>query len=129
MKNTVNIQASYEMKIKKSRFIGQLQYVEDLESAREFIKEIKKLHKQANHNCSAYIIGDTYFCSDDREPSGSAGRPILNMLRRYKMNNVVLVVTRYFGGVELGIRGLIEAYGETAAGTIREAEKLTRIDN
>ncbi|MCL2065116.1 MAG: YigZ family protein [Candidatus Cloacimonetes bacterium] len=112
--------AIYKLKIKKSLFIGHIKYVEDTESARIFIREVKKRHKQANHNCSAYIIGETFFSSDDREPSGTAGRPILNMLKKYNMTNVVLVVTRYFGGVELGIRGLIVAYGEVAEGTINE---------
>ena len=120
MKDTnINI-VKYELKIKKSLFIGHLKYVNDLESARDFIREIKKQHKQANHNCFAYVIGDNFYSSDDREPSGSAGRPILNMIRRHNLTNVVIVVTRYFGGVELGIRGLIEAYGNVAEGTIRE---------
>ena len=118
MKYTINTKAKYEVKIRKSLFIGYLNHVEDAESARNFIREIKKQHKQANHNCSAYIIGDTCFSSDDREPRGSAGKPILNMLRRHELTNVVIVVTRYFGGVELGIRGLIEAYGEVAEQTI-----------
>ena len=118
MKVTVKSQGIYELKIKKSLFIGHIKHVTDTESARDFIREIKKQHKQANHNCSAYIVGDTCFSSDDREPSGSAGKPILNMMRRHNLTNVVIVVTRYFGGVELGIRGLIEAYGAAAEGTI-----------
>jgi len=121
--HAIEKQMKYEIKIKKSLFIGYLKHVNDAEAARNFIREIKKLHKQANHNCSAYIVGNICFSSDDREPRGSAGRPILNMLRRYEMTNVVLVVTRYFGGVELGIRGLIEAYGKVAEETIRAIEK------
>ena len=119
MKQTIITPVKYELKIKKSLFIGHIKHVTDPESARDYIREIKKTHKQANHNCSAYIIGETCFSSDDREPRGTAGRPILNMLKRYEMTNVVIVVTRYFGGVELGIRGLIEAYGKVAEETIK----------
>ena len=124
MKYTIKTTAKFEMKIKKSLFIGHLKQVNDAESAREFIREIKRLHKQANHNCSAYVIGETCFSSDDREPRGSAGKPILNMLKRHELTSVCLVVTRYFGGVKLGKSGLIEAYGEVAEGTILKCEKI-----
>ena len=131
MKYTIKNDLIYEEKIKKSLFIGHLRYVSDTESARAFIQEISKLHPQANHNCPAYIIGkngEIAFSSDDREPSGTAGKPLLNMLQRHELTNVAIVVTRYFGGVELGIRGLIEAYGGVAERTILSGEKVQMID-
>ncbi|MCF7911928.1 MAG: YigZ family protein [Candidatus Cloacimonetes bacterium] len=102
-----------EIKIKRSRFIAHLHYCETLISAKEFITEISKEYHTANHNCWAYIVGnkaENEHCSDAGEPSGSAGKPMLNALKKHQMTNIVAVVTRYFGGVKLGIRGLIDAY-------------------
>jgi putative IMPACT (imprinted ancient) family translation regulator len=96
-----------------------------------FFQEINKLHSQASHNCPAYILGkkgETTFCSDNQEPSGTAGKPILNMLQRHNLTNVAIVVTRYYGGVKLGVRGLIEAYGGVAEKTILTGEKTPVID-
>ena len=121
----------YEEKIKKSLFIGSLKHVTDMESARVFVTEISKIYPQANHYCPACILGkngETCFCTDDREPSGTAGKPILNMLVKHELTNVVLVVTRYFGGIELGIRGLIEAYRGVAEKTILKGKKEPVID-
>jgi uncharacterized YigZ family protein len=104
-----------EIKIKRSVFIAHLRYVETIRQAKDFIAEISTEHKTANHNCWAYIVGekgDTYHSSDAGEPGGTAGQPMLNALKKHNMTNVAAVVTRYFGGVKLGIRGLIEAYGQ-----------------
>ncbi|MFO7896110.1 MAG: YigZ family protein [Candidatus Cloacimonadales bacterium] len=118
-----------ELKIKRSRFIAHLAYAEDIETAKAFIAEISEQHKTANHNCWAYIVGEqaeVFHASDAGEPSGTAGQPMLNMLKKYEMTNIVAVVTRYFGGVKLGIRGLIEAYGSSVEAVIT-AQKLAKL--
>ncbi len=98
---------------KKSRFIATILPVETENSALEFIEQIKKKHWNAAHNCSAYVIGlrdEIQRCSDDGEPSKTAGRPILDVLLGEGIHNVVVVVTRYFGGTLLGTGGLVRAY-------------------
>ena len=120
-----------EIKIKRSTFIGNLLYAATAEEAKAYISSISSRHKTANHCCWAYVVGDkgqTYHSSDAGEPSGTAGKPMLNMLLKHKMTNVVAVVTRYFGGVKLGIRGLIHAYSETVETAINESplKKLVR---
>ncbi|MBE5898926.1 MAG: YigZ family protein [Lachnospiraceae bacterium] len=100
-----------EIVVKKSRFIAELKYVETEEEATTFIKEKKKQYHDARHNCSCYIIGEELKkSSDDGEPSGTAGRPMLEVLEGKDLINVVAVVTRYFGGVLLGTGGLVRAY-------------------
>ncbi len=113
-----------ETKIKRSRFIAHLHYVESMKEAKDYISKISVEHKTANHNCWAYIVGDrgeTFHSSDAGEPSGTAGQPMLNALKKHNMTNIVTVVTRYFGGVKLGIRGLIEAYGQSVGNAIAKA--------
>lgn len=123
-----------ELKIKRSTFIAHLHYVQTMQEAKEYISNIADEHKTANHNCWAYIVGEkgeTFHSSDAGEPSGTAGQPMLNALKKHEMTNVVAVVTRYFGGVKLGIRGLIEAYGETveAAIDISPLKKLLKLSS
>jgi uncharacterized YigZ family protein len=114
---------TWEQKIERSLFIGQAAPVTDPEAAQAFINRIKtEIHPQATHNCFAYRIGLgehplTYY-SDQGEPSGTAGRPILNALLQQELTNTVVVVTRYYGGKKLGIRGLIDAYHSTARETL-----------
>lgn len=111
---TIKENGSHEIEIKKSRFICHLSRTETEEEAIKFIESIKKEHPKANHNCSAYILGERQEfqrAHDDGEPSGTAGVPMLEMLKKRKLNNVTAVVTRYFGGVKLGGGGLIRAYG------------------
>lgn len=106
-----------EIIINKSKFIGYAKNCESEEKAREFISEINKKHYDATHNCYAYIIGDNkniMKCSDDGEPSGTAGVPILETLKKEDLTNTCIVVTRYFGGVKLGAGGLIRAYTQGA---------------
>ncbi len=113
-----------ETKIKRSIFIAHLHYAQTMKEAKEFISQVSAEHKTANHNCWAYIIGEkgeTSHSSDAGEPSGTAGKPILNALKKDKMTNIVAVVTRYFGGVTLGIRGLIEAYGVSVEAAIEQS--------
>lgn len=103
-----------EMEIKKSKFICHLKRVETEADAIDFIDTIKKEHWKATHNCSAYTIGlndDIQRANDDGEPSGTAGVPMLEILLKRELKNVVAVVTRYYGGIKLGAGGLIRAYG------------------
>lgn len=102
-----------EIEEKKSRFIARLKPVEDLSEAEAFVASLKKKYWDARHNCSAFVLGNDGSitrCSDDGEPSGTAGRPMLEVLTHSKLTNVAVVVTRYFGGTLLGTGGLIRAY-------------------
>lgn len=127
---TVRQAGSKEIVIKKSRFIGHVMPVETEEEAVAFIEEIKKKHWNATHNCSAYMIGERDEIqkqSDDGEPSGTAGKPILEVIRNQGRKNVAIVVTRYFGGIMLGAGGLIRAYTEGAVAAIESGEPITRV--
>ena len=107
-----------EIEEKKSRFIATIEPVSSEEEAADFIARIKKKYWDARHNCSAFIIGETgekTRCSDDGEPSGTAGRPMLDVLSKEGITNACVVVTRYFGGVLLGTGGLTRAYKDVAA--------------
>lgn len=113
-----------ELSIKRSRFIGSVRIVLNTDQAIEKMKEFPEIFPKANHHCWAYRIGTENLiehCSDAGEPAGTAGRPILGTLKKYSLQNTLLVVTRYFGGIKLGVRGLIEAYGEAAELAVREA--------
>ncbi len=102
-----------EITEKKSRFIATVSPVDSEEEAQEFISQVKKQHWDARHNCSAFIVGERgeiTRCSDDGEPSGTSGRPMLEVLLSQGLHNVAAVVTRYFGGVLLGTGGLVRAY-------------------
>lgn len=115
---TVKDYGEHELIIQKSRFIAQLQRAETEQKAQEFIQTIKKKHWNATHNCSAYLIGEhdqIQKANDDGEPSGTAGVPILEVLKKRQLKDTVVVVTRYFGGIKLGAGGLIRAYGKAAS--------------
>ena len=109
---------------KKSRFIATVRPVETEEEALAFVEEMKKKYWDATHNCSAFVIGDRQQiqrCSDDGEPQGTAGRPMLDVLLGEDIHNMAVVVTRYFGGTLLGAGGLVRAYTEGAAIAVRAA--------
>lgn len=113
-----------ELVVRRSRFIASLRLALDMESVNAVLKTFPTLYPKANHHCWGYRIGlgsVQEHCSDDGEPSGTAGRPILGVLKRHSLDNTLLVVTRYFGGVKLGVRGLIESYGEAAELAVHEA--------
>jgi uncharacterized YigZ family protein len=115
---------SAEIKIKSSVFISHLQPVGTIEKAKEFISEISSQYKDATHNCWAYIIGknaEIFHSSDSGEPAGTAGKPILNSLQKNNLTNIAAVVTRYYGGTKLGVRGLIDAYSESTILAVQEA--------
>ncbi len=114
---------NHEIIINKSRFICFINRAETENEALEFIKKIKKTHYNATHNCSAYIIGEDKLyqkANDDGEPSGTAGIPMLEVLRKHNLTDTVCVVTRYFGGIKLGTGGLIRAYGQAVNETIKK---------
>lgn len=111
---TVKGYGESEYVIQKSRFLTFVNRVETEAEALDFINEIKKRHHTATHNCSAYMIGehnDIQKANDDGEPSGTAGVPMLEVLKKQELKDTVVVVTRYFGGIKLGGGGLIRAYG------------------
>lgn len=120
---TIKQDGVVEDEIKKSRFICHIKRVTTEEEARDFITSIKKEHHKATHNCSAFIIGEKgeiKRTSDDGEPSGTAGIPMLGVLENHQLTNLCAVVTRYFGGIKLGAGGLIRAYAGSAALAIKE---------
>lgn len=115
---TVKCEGQHEIVIEKSRFIAHIARATTEEEAQEFIQKIKKEHNSATHNCSAYLIGETdniQKANDDGEPSGTAGVPILEVLKKRQLKDTVAVVTRYFGGIKLGAGGLIRAYGKSVS--------------
>ena len=122
--------ASYESNIKRSRFIANVVPCMDENAAKERLKEICAIYRQADHNCWAYVLETEpriEHSSDAGEPSGTAGRPILGEIMRSGLVNLLVVVTRHFGGVKLGTRGLIEAYSGTAAQALALCPRAERI--
>lgn len=112
----------YEEKIKRSIFIGSANVVFSEHEAKNFIKTISDEFKNATHNCWAYKVEGKIAYSDAGEPSGTAGRPIFGAIEKLKLDNVVIVVTRFFGGIKLGVRGLIDAYSGIALKTFRSGK-------
>ena len=120
---TIKEDGQVQEEIKKSRFICHAKRVYSEEEARDFIISIKKEHYKATHNCSAFIIGERSEIkrtSDDGEPSGTAGVPMLGVLENHNLTNICVVVTRYFGGIKLGAGGLIRAYAGSVALAVKE---------
>lgn len=114
---TVKAAASAEQIIEKSRFIAHIRPVSSREEADAFIAEIKRAYRDATHNVPAFVIGDKMqlqWASDDGEPQGTSGAPIVQMLVKEGITNVCIVVTRYFGGIKLGTGGLVRAYTSIA---------------
>lgn len=127
---TIQSGTEYEAIIKKSRFICTLARVEDEQAAQDFITTISKQNRKATHNCYAYLLGDQDQIqreSDNGEPSGTAGVPILEALQLAHVHNVCAVVTRYFGGIKLGAGGLIRAYSNTTTDAIHQAGIVKRV--
>ncbi len=116
---------------KKSKFIANLFHVESVEEAENRIKDIKKKYHDARHNCIAYRVAENgqivEKCSDDGEPSGTAGGPMLNILQKNNLCNLVIVVTRYFGGILLGTGGLVRAYSEVTQQAIEKSTKVIKV--
>ena len=126
---TINEYGDKTVIIRKSEFIGYAKRVTSEVEAIDFINLIKKKHHNATHNCSAYIIGEhdeVQKANDDGEPSGTAGKPILEVIKKNQIKDTVIVVTRYFGGILLGAGGLIRAYGQSASEAILAAGIIER---
>ena len=122
---TVKKDAFAEMEIKKSRFLAHIAEVRSEEEAEALIKETKKKYYDASHSCSAYILNSDKgirHSSDDGEPSGTAGKPILDVISGAGLSNVIVIVTRYFGGTELGTGGLVRAYSGATAEVLKNSE-------
>lgn len=127
---TIASDFTHEIVIKKSRFIAQLKRISSEKEALDFIADTKKKHSKANHNCFAFILGDQdqiQRASDDGEPSGTAGVPILEVIKRNEIHDVCIIVTRYFGGIKLGAGGLIRAYAGSAAEGIDSVGLVERL--
>lgn len=127
---TIKKSTSHETIIQRSRFICHLKRTDSEQQAQEFINEIRTEHKSANHNCFAYVIGENNAiqkASDDGEPSGTAGVPMLEVLKKKDLRNVTAVVTRYFGGIKLGGGGLIRAYGSSVSESLQHIGLVHRI--
>lgn len=126
---TVKGYGEREIVISKSRFIAYVERAETEQEAIDFIDKIKKMHPSATHNCSCYLIGEhdnIQKANDDGEPSGTAGVPMLEVLKKQGLKDTVVVVTRYFGGIKLGGGGLIRAYGKATTEGIDAAQVVER---
>ena len=132
MKNTyrtINISSDYLLKEKQSKFYGYSFPVSDTEKIKFYIESLQKKHHSARHFCYAYQIGieDTVFrVNDDGEPRNSAGMPIYGQIQSYNLTNVLIVIVRYFGGIKLGVGGLVSAYKECAKRTLESNKIITR---
>ena len=117
---TLNGNATFEQTIKKSRFVGHAARVTSQAESLDFYESV--IDPRATHNCWAWRINFQVRSSDDGEPSGTAGRPMLNVIERHNLENVMVVITRYFGGIKLGVGGLVRAYSGTTANCLDRAE-------
>ncbi len=127
---TIQSVTSTKFTEKGSKFIGHALPAESIEEAERELQRLRKTHYNATHNCYAWKIGHDkniqFRYSDDGEPSGTAGKPIFDMLAKHDVTNILVVVTRYFGGTKLGTGGLVKAYSHCADITLKEAEIITR---
>ena len=128
MFKTIKENASAEIVEKKSKFIGNIFYIENEQEAEKKIKEIRKKYHDARHNCFAYKIENPKISrfSDDGEPSGTAGNPILSVIEGNNLSNILIIVTRYFGGILLGTGGLVRAYSDCANKVIKTSQIIEK---
>ena len=117
---TIKNNTNNEIIIKNSRFICCLYKIKELDDIASYLTNIKSIHKDATHYCYAYILNDLKKSSDDGEPSGTAGFPILKVLENNNLNNILAIVIRYFGGIKLGAGGLVRAYTKSVTNTLTE---------
>ena len=118
---TIEKPVKIEIKIKNSIFICRLYPAETQKQTKEIIREISSKYSDATHNCTAYIVSDSEGYNDDGEPGGTAGKPMINALRKNDLHNIVAIVTRYFGGIKLGSGGLVRAYNKSVIEAINES--------
>ena len=129
MFNTIKETSSAEIVEKKSKFIANIFYVESIEDVENKLKEIRKKYYDAKHNCFAFRLDKDNISrfSDDGEPSGTAGSPMLNILEGRNLSNVLVIVTRYFGGILLGTGGLVRAYSDATIKAIESANIVSKV--
>lgn len=121
---TISKAVESEINVKKSQFICHLFPTRTKKESKEIILKVNEQYGDATHNCTAYIVSDGEGFDDDGEPGGTAGKPMINVLRKNDLHNVTAVVTRYFGGIKLGAGGLVRAYSKSVLEAINEAEIL-----
>ena len=128
--NTIEKQATSELIVKKSKFIANIFYVSTIEEAEDILEQIRKKYHDARHNCYAYRVlsGENVIdrSSDDGEPSGTAGAPMLNILKKENLCNILVIVTRYFGGILLGKGGLVRAYSQSMQDVIEKSNIILK---
>lgn len=130
--NSIDNFVEDEIVINKSRFIGRAYPIKSKEEADEIIAQVRKEHYKSTHVCSAWILATEPLLmksSDDGEPSGTAGKPILSVLEKQNLKNILVLVIRYFGGIKLGANGLVRAYSESASNVIKKANKVKIEEN
>lgn len=120
--NTIKYNIENEIIIKNSKFITCLINVNDVNNVKEIINDIKKKYPNATHYCFGYIINENIKASDDNEPSKTASKPIIEILKKNNLNNILCVIIRYFGGIKLGIGGLLRAYSTSVSECLKKAE-------
>ena len=125
--NSIKYNTNNEIIIKNSRFICHLYKIKDLEDISNYLTNIKSTYKDATHYCYAYILNNLKKSSDDGEPSGTAGFPILKVLENNNLNNILAIVIRYFGGIKLGAGGLVRAYTKSVTNTLSEDNIISLI--
>ncbi|MBE6497325.1 MAG: YigZ family protein [Methanobrevibacter sp.] len=121
---TIKTPVQIEINVKKSQFICSLFPTRNKKESKEIIQKLNQQYSDATHNCTAYIVSDGEGFDDDGEPGGTAGKPMINVLRKNELHNITAVVTRYFGGIKLGAGGLVRAYSKSVMEAIGEAEIL-----
>lgn len=119
---TIKKPVEAQINIKKSNFIARLYPAKDKKEVKKIIEEVSTRYSDATHNCTAYIVSDSQGYDDNGEPSGTAGKPMMNVLIKNDLSNIVAIVTRYFGGIKLGAGGLVRAYSHSILKAIEEAE-------
>ena len=121
---TIKKPVQSEINVKKSQFICSLFPTRTKKESKEIIQKLNQQYADATHNCTAYIVSDGEGFDDDGEPGGTAGKPMINVIRKNELHNVTAIVTRYFGGIKLGAGGLVRAYSKSVMEAIGDAEIL-----
>ena len=124
---TIAAAVEIELEIRKSRFIGLILPVDNRNAAQHELERLRALHRGATHVCWALMAGGQSGMSDDGEPSGTAGRPMLEVLRHHELDGVLAAVVRYYGGIKLGAGGLVRAYTDAVATALKQATRIERI--
>ncbi|TFI18291.1 YigZ family protein, partial [Herbaspirillum sp. 3C11] len=124
---TLTAAVEIELEIRKSRFIGIVMPVDNRDAAQRQLEQLRMQHRAATHVCWALMAGGQSGMSDDGEPSGTAGRPMLEVLRHHELDGVLAAVVRYYGGIKLGAGGLVRAYTDAIATALKQAQRVERI--